>query len=96
MSYEQILFDVKNQVAVITLNRPERLNAFTGQMMQEFLDTLQKVEDNDDLRVSIVTGAGRGFCAGADLAGGGRTFDLSQREESNQTRQRDPGFCQES
>ncbi len=92
MNYEQILFDVKDQVAVITLNRPEHLNAFTGQMMQEFLDALQKVEDNDDLRVSIVTGAGRGFCAGADLAGGGRTFDSGQREESNQTRQRDPGF----
>lgn len=92
MNYEQILFDVKDQVAVITLNRPERLNAFTGQMMQEFLDALQKVEDNDDLRVSIVTGAGRGFCAGADLAGGGKTFDASQREESNQTMQRDPGF----
>lgn len=92
MSYEQILYDVKDQVAVITLNRPEHLNAFTAQMMQEFLDALQKVEDNDDLRVSIVTGAGRGFCAGADLAGGGRTFDSSQREESNQTWQRDPGF----
>ena len=92
MSYEQILYDVKDQVAVITLNRPEHLNAFTGQMMREFLDALQKVEDNDDLRVSIVTGAGRGFCAGADLAGGGKTFDSSQREESNQTRQRDPGF----
>lgn len=92
MSYEQILYDVKDQVAVITLNRPEHLNAFTGQMMQEFLDALQKVEDNDDLRVSIVTGAGRGFCAGADLTGGGRTFDSSQREESNQTWQRDPGF----
>lgn len=92
MSYEQILYDVKDQVAVITLNRPEHLNAFTAQMMQEFLDALQKVEDNDDLRVSIVTGAGRGFCAGADLTGGGRTFDSSQREESSQTWQRDPGF----
>ena len=90
MSYEQILFDVKDQVAVITLNRPERLNAFTGVMIQEFMDALQQVEDDDDLRVSIVTGAGRGFCAGADLAGGGKTFDSRGREESAQT-QRRPG-----
>ncbi|MBW2622873.1 MAG: enoyl-CoA hydratase/isomerase family protein, partial [Deltaproteobacteria bacterium] len=91
MSYEQILFDVKDQVALITLNRPERLNAFTEIMIQEFMDALQKVEDDDDLRVSIVTGAGRGFCAGADLASGGKTFDSRGREESTQTQRRESG-----
>ena len=91
MSYEQILFDIKDQVAVITLNRPERLNAFTSVMIQEFMDALQQVEDNDDLRVTIVTGAGRGFCAGADLASGGKTFDSRGREESTATQRREPG-----
>ena len=64
MEYEQILFDTKDQVATITLNRPEKLNAFTGKMLQEFIDALRRVEEDDSLRVSIMTGAGRGFCAG--------------------------------
>lgn len=79
MDYEQILFETKDQVATITLNRPEKLNAFTGKMLQEFRDALQRVEEDDNLRVSIMTGAGRGFCAGSDLSAGGSAFDSRQR-----------------
>jgi enoyl-CoA hydratase/carnithine racemase len=74
MEYSQILFDVADHVATITLNRPERLNAFTGTMMNEIIDALDHTDANDDVRAVIVTGAGRGFCAGADLGGGGETF----------------------
>ena len=74
MEYSQILFDVADHVATITLNRPDRLNAFTGTMMNEIIDVLDHTDANDDVRAVIVTGAGRGFCAGADLGGGGGTF----------------------
>ncbi len=74
MEYTQILFDVVDHVATITLNRPDRLNAFTGTMMNEIIDAFDHTDANDDVRAVIVTGAGRGFCAGADLGGGGETF----------------------
>jgi enoyl-CoA hydratase/carnithine racemase len=74
MEYSQILFDVDDHVATITLNRPDRLNAFTGTMMNELIDAFDRTDADDDVRVVIVTGAGRGFCAGADLGSGGDTF----------------------
>ncbi len=74
MAYETLLTDLKDRILTITLNRPDRLNAFTAQMMQDLLQVLDEVDANDEVRVVIVTGAGRGFCAGADLAGGGDTF----------------------
>jgi enoyl-CoA hydratase/carnithine racemase len=76
-AFETILldFDRTDHVATITLNRPDKLNAFTGTMMYELLDVFDRVDADDDVRAVIVTGAGRGFCAGADLtAGGGDTF----------------------
>ncbi|MFX1488703.1 MAG: enoyl-CoA hydratase-related protein [Promethearchaeota archaeon] len=79
MEYEQIIFETSDEIATITLNRPERLNAWTWQMSREIWDALMKVEDDPNLRVTILTGAGRGFCAGADLSGGGSTFDGSNR-----------------
>ena len=78
MDYKQILFDVSDRVATITLNRPERLNAWTPGMAVEIMDALNKVDKNDDIMVSILTGAGRGFCAGMDLSAGGSTFDPSK------------------
>ncbi len=75
MSYEEIIYDVSDKVATITLNRPDRLNAFTTQMARELIDAFGKADADDDVRVVIVTGAGRGFCAGADLGGGAGTFD---------------------
>ena len=75
MSYETITYDVADKIATITLNRPERLNAFTAQMMLDLIDAFSTADDDDDVRVVIVTGAGRGFCAGADLERGAGTFD---------------------
>jgi enoyl-CoA hydratase/carnithine racemase len=72
--YTQILYDVADGIATVTLNRPEQLNAFTGTMMRELIDAVDRVDADDDVRVLVVTGAGRGFCAGADLSGGGETF----------------------
>ena len=75
---EHILYDVDGGVATITLNRPDQLNAFTGQMMRELIEAFDEVDRDDAVRAVIVTGAGRAFCAGADLSGGGSTFDASK------------------
>ena len=75
MAYETLLTDLADGIFTVTLNRPDRLNAFTGQMMLDYLKVLDEIDANDDVRVVIVTGAGRGFCAGADLGSGGSTFD---------------------
>lgn len=80
MSYEQILFDTADEIGTITLNRPERLNAHTPRMLEEMFNALDRVEKDDSLRVTIITGAGRGFCAGADLSAGAKTFDRSQEK----------------
>lgn len=74
MEYTQILYSVDDHVGTITLNRPDQLNAFTNTMMRELLDVFDRIDADDDVRAVIVTGAGRGFCAGADLSGGGDTF----------------------
>jgi enoyl-CoA hydratase/carnithine racemase len=79
--YEQILVDVKERIMTLTLNRPDKLNAFTGTMMNEMIDVFTRVNGDDDVRAIIVTGAGRAFCAGADLSGGARTFDATQNPE---------------
>src|SRR6202790_977964 len=75
MAYEQIIYEVAENIATITLNRPEKLNAFTGIMMNEMIDAFDKADADDNIRAIIVTGSGRGFCAGADLSAGGSTFD---------------------
>jgi enoyl-CoA hydratase/carnithine racemase len=80
MSYEQILAEKDDGVLTITLNRPERLNAWTGLMGQELREAFDDADADDGVRAIIVTGAGRGFCAGADLEGGGDTFDYSKRD----------------
>ena len=86
MAYETLLTDLDDGVFTLTLNRPDRLNAFTGQMMLDYLAVLDEIDENDEIRVVIVTGAGKGFCAGADLGGGGDTFDASDREEKGTPR----------
>ncbi|MGB3867398.1 MAG: crotonase/enoyl-CoA hydratase family protein [Xanthobacteraceae bacterium] len=75
MAYETIKYDVADQILTITLNRPDKLNAFTLTMMDELIDAFDKADADDNVRAIIVTGAGRGFCAGADLSSGGDTFD---------------------
>ena len=91
MNYEQILYEVSESILTITLNRPEKLNAFTRQMMDEMIDALDRADKDDDIRVIIVTGAGRAFCAGADLSSGGNTFDSDSREDRISGLQRDGG-----
>ena len=67
MAYEQILYGVRDRIATITLNRPERLNAWTPHMGKELYAAFAAAAADDDVRVIVVTGAGRGFCAGADM-----------------------------
>jgi enoyl-CoA hydratase/carnithine racemase len=74
VDYTQIAYEVEDHIATLTLDRPERLNAFTGVMMAEMIDAFDRSDADDDVRAVIVTGRGRGFCAGADLSGGGETF----------------------
>lgn len=74
MDYTQIRYEVADGIATITLNRPDQLNAFTGTMMNEIIDAFDRTDADDDVRVVVMTGAGRGFCAGADLSSGGATF----------------------
>jgi enoyl-CoA hydratase/carnithine racemase len=74
VDYTQIELDVSDRIATLTLDRPEVLNAFTGTMMAEMIDAFDRTDADDSVRAVIVTGRGRGFCAGADLSGGGETF----------------------
>src|SRR3954467_13034430 len=77
--FEQIRYEVADGVLTITLNRPDRLNAFTGVMARELIEAFDRADADDDVRAVIVTGAGRGFCAGADLEAGGDTFNAEAR-----------------
>ena len=84
MAFEQITTEVTERVLTITLNRPERLNAWTAQMGRELTEAFDRADADDEVRAVIVTGAGRGFCAGADLAAGGETFDYRKRERAGE------------
>src|SRR5437773_11603164 len=78
MDFTEIRYEAADGVLTITLNRPDRLNAFTSTMMNELIEAFDRADADDDVRVVIVTGEGRGFCAGPDLSGGGETFDSSE------------------
>jgi enoyl-CoA hydratase/carnithine racemase len=84
MDFEQITTELADGVLTITLNRPERLNAWTGTMGRELIEAFDGADADDAVRAIIVTGAGRGFCAGADLAAGGETFDYRAREHAEE------------
>ncbi len=79
MAYEQITTDLTDHVFTITLNRPDRLNAWTQTMCTELIDAFDRADADDGVRAVIMTGAGRAYCAGADLAAGGETFDARSR-----------------
>jgi enoyl-CoA hydratase/carnithine racemase len=79
MPYQQILYSVADGIATITLNRPDKLNAFTTVMLEEVIAAFDAIDADDAVRCVVVTGAGRGFCAGADLSAGGKTFDYDAR-----------------
>ncbi len=86
MTYQTLLTELDAGILTVTLNRPDRLNAFTTKMLEELLDVIDAIDRNDEIRAVIFTGAGRGFCAGADLGGGGGTFDRSGDETAEQHR----------
>jgi enoyl-CoA hydratase/carnithine racemase len=87
MAFEQIRYDITERIATITLYRPDQLNAWTPVMMREVIEALDAADEDDGVRAVIVTGAGRAFCAGADLSSGG--FRLSGKAEDRPAVHRD-------
>jgi len=81
--YTEIIYEVSNNIATVTMYRPDKMNAFTGVMMNELLQVFDEIDADDNVRAVIVTGSGRAFCAGADLSHGADTF--SDGEMSGQT-----------
>ena len=89
-TFETLLYAVEDGVALITLNRPDKLNAFNTQMMRDMIAAFDATDADDAVRCVIVTGAGRAFCAGADLSAGAQTFDYDARAaEDRAARTRD-------
>jgi enoyl-CoA hydratase/carnithine racemase len=91
MSYETILYDVDAGILTLTLNRPEILNAFNRDMLADLLDAFDRADADDEIRAIIVTGAGRGFCAGADLSVGQDSFNADGRADRESGLQPDGG-----
>lgn len=81
MTFEAITTALADHVFTITLNRPDKLNAYNLAMQRELIAAFDEADANDDVRAVIVTGAGRAFCAGADLSAGGQTFDYARRAD---------------
>jgi enoyl-CoA hydratase/carnithine racemase len=81
MNFETLLYDVEDGILTLTLNRPEKLNAFTATMMNELIEAFDRADADDAVRAIVVTGAGRAFCAGADLSAGAKTFDFAARAD---------------
>lgn len=94
MSYDAIRYQIENHILTLTLNRPERMNAFTTLMAEELIDAVNRASEDDEVRAVVVTGAGKAFCAGMDLAGEGNVFGLDESLEPTladmQTRLEDP------
>ena len=86
MSYQTIATEIRDRILTITLTRPDRLNAFNSTMLEELLGVLDDADADDEVRAIIFTGAGRGYCAGADLGEGGSTFDGGATEEDAEHR----------
>jgi enoyl-CoA hydratase/carnithine racemase len=91
MRYHEIRYEVAERIATVTLHRPEKMNAFTHVMRDELVDAFGKADADDEVRAVIVTGAGRAFCAGADLSAGSSTFDYAKREGLTEQTHRDGG-----
>ena len=97
MKYETIKYEIDNNILTITLNRPDKLNAFTGQMMDELIFAFDSAGEDDEVRVIIVTGEGRGFCAGADLSSGNNTFnrDIRNNKGDQEDHKKDPEWIRD-
>ncbi len=89
--FTQIRYEVAENIATVTLSRPEKMNAFTGVMMRELLEAFDLIDADDAVRAVIVTGDGKAFCAGADLSGGAKTFDDGDWSSPNDVRIRRDG-----
>ena len=76
MAYETLLTDLQDGVMTVTLNRPDKLNAFNQTMSRELIDFFTSANANDEIRAIVITGAGRAFCAGADISGGSEAFKV--------------------
>ena len=81
MNFDTLLYDIEDNILTITLNRPDKLNAFNFQMQNDLIKAFDEADKDDNVKAIIVTGAGRGFCAGADLSAGARTFDFERRDD---------------
>lgn len=81
MGYNTIKYEVEDNILTLTLHRPDKMNAFTGEMMAEMIDAFDRADADDDVRAIIVTGEGKAFCAGADLSAGAKTFDYEKRDD---------------
>ncbi|MBV8188066.1 MAG: enoyl-CoA hydratase/isomerase family protein [Alphaproteobacteria bacterium] len=88
MAYETLLTDLADGVITVTLNRPDKLNAFNLAMSRELIDFFHAVNEMDDVRAVVVTGAGRAFCAGADISAGSGAFQVWN--DGNKPQKRDP------
>ncbi|MEZ5729805.1 MAG: crotonase/enoyl-CoA hydratase family protein [Burkholderiaceae bacterium] len=88
---ETILYSVADGVATITLNRPDKLNAFTTRMRDELIAAFDETDADDAVKAVIITGAGRAFCAGADLSAGGKAFDYDKRGDDSRERHKVDG-----
>ncbi len=96
MAYNAILYQIENQILTITLNRAERMNAFTVEMAEELIDAVNRASEDDEVRAIVVTGAGKAFCAGMDLDSEGNVFGLDESLQPSlndmQTRLNDPAI----
>lgn len=86
MTYEAIAFEVSDRIALVTLNRPERMNAWTDRMGSELSRAMKRCDEDDGIRAVVVTGKGRAFCAGADMSGGSGVFDASAERQRERTK----------
>jgi len=84
MDFQQIRYEVADAILTITLDRPDRLNAWTPTMASELIEAFDRADADDEVRAIVVTGAGKAYCAGADLAGGGETFDWRERQSGDE------------
>ncbi len=91
MDYQQIRYEVEAGILTLTLHRPERLNAFTNRMLAELIDAFDRADADDGVRVILVTGAGRAFCAGADISGGSDSFAGGNERVADIEKHRDGG-----
>ena len=90
-SFETLLYSVEEGIATITLNRPDKLNAFNTTMMKELIAAFDETDADDNVKAVIITGAGRAFCAGADLSAGAQTFDYDARGGADQAARQEQG-----